>query len=90
MSNGHPPPAVWSRRAMLRGSAAALMGGYGLAPRYGLAADIPSEYDGSKFQMAAPEPNAKSGGVMRYVSRASKCRRGRRVRCMAPTLRTAS
>jgi hypothetical protein len=28
---------------------------YGLAPRYGLAADIPMEYDGSKFQIAAPE-----------------------------------
>src|SRR5260221_8072378 len=24
------------------------------------------EYDGSKFQMAAPEPNPKRGGVMRY------------------------
>ncbi len=56
----------WSRRDMLRGSAAALMGAYGLAPRYGLAADIPYEYDGSKFQMAAPEPNAKRGGVLRY------------------------
>ena len=43
-----------SRRDMLRGSAAALLGAYGLAPRYGLAADIPYEYDGSKFQMAAP------------------------------------
>jgi ABC-type transport system substrate-binding protein len=51
---------------MLRGSAAALMGAYGLAPRYGLAADIPLEYDGSKFQIAAPEPNPKRGGVMRY------------------------
>jgi hypothetical protein len=41
-------------------------------PRYGLAADIPyeydisCEYDGSKFQMIAPEPNPKRGGVMRY------------------------
>ena len=51
---------------MLRGSAAAMMGAYGLAPRYGLAADIPYEYDGSKFQMAAPEPNPKRGGVLRY------------------------
>ncbi len=56
----------WSRRAMIRASSAALMGGYGLAPRYGLAADIPYEYDGSKFQMAAPEPNPKRGGVLRY------------------------
>jgi ABC-type transport system substrate-binding protein len=56
----------WSRRALMRGGTAALMGGYGLAPRYGLAADIPYEYDGSKFQMAAPEPHAKRGGVLRY------------------------
>jgi peptide/nickel transport system substrate-binding protein len=55
-----------SRRGMLSGSAAALLGPYALAPRYGLAADIPYEYDGSKFQMAAPEPNPKRGGVMRY------------------------
>jgi peptide/nickel transport system substrate-binding protein len=55
-----------SRRDMLRGSAAALMGAYGLAPRYGLAADIPYEYDGSKFQMAPPEPNPKRGGMLRY------------------------
>ena len=54
-----------TRRTMLRG-AAAMMGSYGLAPRYGLAADIPYEYDGSKFQMAAPEPNPKRGGVLRY------------------------
>ena len=61
-----PARGGWSRRDMLLGSAAALMGGYGLAPRYGLAADIPTEYDGSKFQMAAPEPNPKAGGVLRY------------------------
>jgi ABC-type transport system substrate-binding protein len=51
---------------MIRGSAAAMMGAYGLAPGYGLAADIPYEYDGSKFQMAAPEPTPKRGGVLRY------------------------
>ncbi len=55
-----------ARRHMLQGGTAALMGGYVLAPRYGLAADIPYEYDGSKFQMAAPEPNPKRGGVLRY------------------------
>ena len=66
MITRHPARISWSRRDMLRGSAAALMGAYGLAPRYGLAADIPMEYDGSKFQMAAPEPNPKRGGVMRY------------------------
>src|SRR6266852_1909392 len=66
MTTRHPARTSWSRRDMLRGSAAALMGAYGLAPRYGLAADIPLEYDGSKFQMAAPEPNPKHGGVLRY------------------------
>src|SRR5260370_1164438 len=62
MITRHPARTSWSRRDMLRGSAAALMGAYGLAPRYGLAADIPMEYDGSKFQIAAPEPNPKRGG----------------------------
>src|SRR5271166_5805041 len=66
MHTNHPARTGWSRRDMLRGSAAALMGAYGLAPRYGLAADIPYEYDGSKFQMSAPEANPKRGGVMRY------------------------
>src|SRR4029077_9796555 len=31
----------------------------------GHAADIPLEFDGSKFQLAAPEPNPKRGGVLR-------------------------
>src|SRR6266478_3918028 len=65
MITRHPARTSWSRRDMLRGSAAALMGAYGLAPRYGLAADIPVEYDGSKLQMAAPEPNPKRGGGLR-------------------------
>src|SRR5262249_22307732 len=66
MNTRHPACSSLSRRDVLLGSAAALMGAYGLAPRYGLAADVPLEYDGSKFQMAAPEPNPKRGGVMRY------------------------
>jgi ABC-type transport system substrate-binding protein len=66
MTSKHPTSAYWSRRDVLRASATAMMGAYGLAPRYGLAADMPYEYDGSKFQMAAPEPNPKRGGVMRY------------------------
>jgi len=67
MSDQDLARAGWSRRGMLRGGAAtAVMGAYGLAPRHGLAADIPYEYDGSKFQMAAPEPNPKRGGVLRY------------------------
>jgi peptide/nickel transport system substrate-binding protein len=56
----------WDRRQMLQASAALFGGAYGLLPRFGLAADIPNEYDGSKFQMAAPEANPKRGGVLRY------------------------
>jgi peptide/nickel transport system substrate-binding protein len=66
MVSRHSACAGWSRRDVLLGGAAAVVGAYGLGPRYSLAADIPLEYDGSKFQMAAPEPNPKSGGVMRY------------------------
>ena len=66
MFTKHPARTGWSRRDILRGSAAAMLGAYGLAPRYVRAADIPYEYDGSKFQMAAPELNPKRGGVLRY------------------------
>src|ERR1700722_10377596 len=54
-----------SRRGVLKGGAAAVAAAYGLHPRWA-EAEIPLEYDGSKFQMAAPEPNPKRGGVMRY------------------------
>src|SRR6516165_6839038 len=55
----------WTRRGFLQRSAAALAGIYGLPRRFGHAAEIPNEFDGSKFQLAAPEPNPKSGGVLR-------------------------
>ena len=48
-----PKRSAWARPEMLSGTVAALIGAYGLAPRYGLAADIPYELDGSRFQMAA-------------------------------------
>jgi hypothetical protein len=56
----------WNRREFLKTSAAAAAGAY--AMRWGLApaAEIPLEFDGSKFQLAAPEPNPKRGGVLRY------------------------
>src|SRR5215468_6884312 len=56
----------WSRRDFLKGSAAmtAAMAA-GLAPWRAMA-DVPMEFDGSKFKLAAPEPNPKSGGVLRY------------------------
>ena len=56
----------WTRRDFLQRSAAVAVGAYGM--RWGLAdaAEIPMEFDGSKFQLAAPEPNPKRGGTLRY------------------------
>ncbi len=44
--------------------AAAAAGVTGLLPHEVVAA-VPMQYDGSKFKLAAPEPNPKSGGVFR-------------------------
>ncbi|HSR82335.1 MAG TPA: ABC transporter substrate-binding protein [Hyphomicrobiaceae bacterium] len=59
----------WNRREVLttalKGGVAAVATAYGLRPDYALA-DIPAEFDGTKFQLAAPEPNPKRGGVLRY------------------------
>jgi ABC-type transport system substrate-binding protein len=41
-----------------------MAGAYGLRPAATLA-DIPNQYDGAKFQLAAPEPNPKHGGTLR-------------------------
>jgi ABC-type transport system substrate-binding protein len=60
------PQPWWTRRGFLQSSAAIVAGIYGLRARLGSAADIPNEFDGSKFQLKAPEPNPKSGGVLRY------------------------
>ena len=60
--------SAWKRRQILQagalGGAAMAMG---LGPTRGQAAAIPLEYDGRKFQLAAPEPNPKRGGVLRYA-----------------------
>jgi peptide/nickel transport system substrate-binding protein len=56
----------WTRRGFLQGTAAVTAAAYGLRPGSGLAADIPMQFDGSKFQLAAPEPNPKHGGVLRF------------------------
>ncbi len=58
-------PSHWTRRGFLKGSAAMLAAAYGLDWR-GARAAVPMEMDGSKFKLAAPEPNPKSGGVLRY------------------------
>jgi peptide/nickel transport system substrate-binding protein len=55
----------WTRRSVLKGGAAVIAGVYGLPCRFGYAAEIPDQFDGSKFQLKAPEPNPKSGGVLR-------------------------
>ena len=36
------------------------------APRLRAGPDVPTEFDGTKFQLKAPEPNPKRGGVLRY------------------------
>ena len=54
----------WSRRRFLQASAA-MGAAYGLGiGRAGAA--VPMEMDGSNFMLAAPEANAKKGGVLRY------------------------
>ena len=56
---------MWSRRTFLKSAAAVATGAYGFRWGPGRAADVPYEFDGSKFQLAAPEPNPKHGGVAR-------------------------
>jgi peptide/nickel transport system substrate-binding protein len=57
----------WTRRKFLKSSAAAAAGAYGMSWGLARAAEIPLEFDGSKFQLAAPEANPKRGGVLRYA-----------------------
>jgi ABC-type transport system substrate-binding protein len=67
--NGGSRRLVWNRRQLLqsgvKGGAAAVAAAYGLRPHYALA-DVPLEFDGSNFQLRAPEANPKRGGVLRY------------------------
>src|SRR6516225_3272556 len=56
---------LWSRRAFLKSTAAVATGAYGFRFGLGRAADIPYQFDGSKFHLATPEPNPKHGGVAR-------------------------
>src|SRR5690242_17281700 len=55
----------WNRRDFLKGSAAVVAAAYGLRPDWAMA-DVPLQFDGSKFKLAALEPNPKSGGVLRF------------------------
>src|SRR4030095_10992615 len=54
----------FTRRAFLGTAAGAAAGIYGLTQ--GLAAEVPSTFDGKDFKLRAPEPNAKRSGVLRY------------------------
>src|SRR5438128_1963014 len=66
MSDTRPTWPWWSRRDFIKVSgAAAAAGMWGLSPRLSRAAAVPSEFDGAKFKLAAPEPNPKAGGVLR-------------------------
>ena len=52
------------RREFVAGAAAAAT--LSALPWNARAQGVPMEFDGSKFQLAAPEPNPKSGGVLKY------------------------
>jgi len=55
----------WSRRGFLKSGVAVIAAAYGMPRGLALAEAIPDKYDGSGFKLAAPEPGAKSGGVVR-------------------------
>ena len=63
MNDQHDGRRRWPRRGVLEAGAA--IAGASLLARRALAA-IPDAFDGSKFQLGAPESNPKRGGVMRY------------------------
>ena len=66
MSDQEYPRSRVNRRRFMQGSAAATATVFGM-PWQLLAQNVPSEFDGSKFQLKAPEPNPKSGGVLKYA-----------------------
>jgi ABC-type transport system substrate-binding protein len=55
-----------NRREFVKG-AAATGGALAFPWHLALAQGVANEFDGSKFQLAAPEPNPKSGGVLKYA-----------------------
>ena len=58
------PGGLWNRRDLLQSGAATAL--WSLFGDPALAAEIPNEFDGSTFQLKAPEPNPKRGGILRY------------------------
>jgi ABC-type transport system substrate-binding protein len=65
MSDEKRSRSGWNRRDFLKGSAAALAAAYGLRPDWAMA-DVPLQFDGSNFKLAALEPDPKPGGVLRF------------------------
>ncbi len=65
MTDLRAPRPWWNRRDFLKSSAAVAAGVYSMRWGVAAAADIPLEFDGSKFQLKAAEPNPKHGGVIR-------------------------
>src|SRR5262249_59684573 len=64
MDRRHSRAYTWTRRGFLGLTAGATLGAYGWS--LGLAADVPSAFDGRSFQLRAPEPTPKRGGGFRY------------------------
>src|SRR3954452_25248617 len=56
----------WNRREFLKSTMGVVAGAYGLSPSFAMAAPVPEKFDGSAFKLKAPEPNVKSGGVLRH------------------------
>jgi peptide/nickel transport system substrate-binding protein len=54
------------RREFVKGAAALGAGAMAFPWQAAWAEGVPNEFDGSNFQLKAPEPNAKSGGVLKY------------------------
>jgi peptide/nickel transport system substrate-binding protein len=71
MTNSHMQAPAWSsimsRRRFLQSGTAASAAVFGLFPDIGLAQGVPNQFDGSKFRLAAVEPNPKRGGVLRVA-----------------------
>ena len=63
MSAPIDPRSSFARRTFMKAAAAAGVAG-GMMPN-DVVAQVPMQFDGSKFKLAAPEPSPKSGGVFR-------------------------
>src|SRR5690348_8420217 len=64
MNDARSARAGLTRRGFVGAASGLAPVGYGLQPRPVLA-DIPDQFDGTNFKLAAPDPNPKYGGVLR-------------------------